>query len=77
MGDFGDGIEQGKASGAEMRTMPLWGVRVRQSFLHGGRADSIEGAILGHEGQGDQARQQFRALTPADVETLMAFLQSL
>jgi CxxC motif-containing protein (DUF1111 family) len=77
MGDLGDDIEQGKASGAEMRTMPLWGLRVRQSFLHDGRADSIEGAILGHEGQGDRARQQFRALTPADVEALMAFLQSL
>jgi CxxC motif-containing protein (DUF1111 family) len=77
MGDLGDGIEQGKASGAEMRTMPLWGLRVRQSFLHDGRADSIEEAILGHEGQGDRARQQFRALTPADVEALMAFLQSL
>jgi CxxC motif-containing protein (DUF1111 family) len=57
MGALGDGIEQGQASGTEMRTMPLWGLRVRQSFLHDGRADSIEGAILGHEGQGDQARQ--------------------
>jgi CxxC motif-containing protein (DUF1111 family) len=77
MGELGDGIEQGQASGTQMRTMPLWGLRVRQSFLHDGRADSIEGAILGHEGQGDRARQQFRALTPADVEALMAFLQSL
>ncbi len=77
MGELGDGIEQGQASGTEMRTMPLWGLRVRQSFLHDSRADSIEGAILGHEGQGDRSRQQFRALTPADVEALMAFLQSL
>lgn len=77
MDALGDGLEQGQASGTEMRTMPLWGLRVRQSFLHDGRADSIEGAILGHEGQGDRARQQFRALTPADVEALMAFLQSL
>jgi CxxC motif-containing protein (DUF1111 family) len=77
MGDLGDGIEQGQASGAEMRTMPLWGLRVRQRFLHDGRADSIEGAILGHEGQGDPARQQFLALTPADVAALIAFLQSL
>jgi CxxC motif-containing protein (DUF1111 family) len=77
MGTLGDGIEQGQASGAEMRTMPLWGLRMRQSFLHDGRVGSIEGAILGHEGQGDQARQQFYVLTPADVEALMAFLQSL
>jgi CxxC motif-containing protein (DUF1111 family) len=77
MGDLGDGIEQGQASGAEMRTMPLWGLRMRQSFLHDGRVGSIEGAILGHAGQGDQARQRFRALTPADAEALMAFLQSL
>lgn len=29
MGSLGDGIEQGQAKGREMRTAPLWGLRVR------------------------------------------------
>ncbi len=28
MGDLGDGIEQGQATGREMRTAPLWGLRL-------------------------------------------------
>ena len=39
MGALGDGIVQSGAQGNEMRTAPLWGARVRTSFLHDGRVE--------------------------------------
>jgi CxxC motif-containing protein (DUF1111 family) len=77
MGDLGDGIEQAGANGREMRTAPLWGLRVRNTFLHDGRATNVTDAILAHDGQGDRARRRFNGLTPKDVNDLLAFLNSL
>src|SRR5262249_21371367 len=37
MGSLGDGIAQAGAGPTEMRTAPLWGVRVLHTFLHDGR----------------------------------------
>jgi CxxC motif-containing protein (DUF1111 family) len=77
MGSLGDGIEQGDASGSEMRTAPLWGLRVRETFLHDGRASTVNDAILAHDGQGLSARIQFTQLNSVDMEALIAFLKSL
>jgi CxxC motif-containing protein (DUF1111 family) len=77
MGSLGDGIEQGQASGGEMRTMPLWGLRTRPVLLHDGRTTSVSDAILAHDGQGAAARDAFRALSPGDASDLLAFLGSL
>lgn len=77
MGPLGDGIEQGLARGTEMRTAPLWGLRTQPSFLHDGRAATVEEAILQHEGQGRESRNQFQRLTDQDRARLLAFLNSL
>jgi CxxC motif-containing protein (DUF1111 family) len=77
MGDLGDGIVQGTVTGREMRTAPLWGLRLVTSFLHDGRAHSLEGAILAHDGQGRRARDRFAALPPTTQAKLLAFLHSL
>ncbi len=77
MGSLGDGIVQGDASGHEMRTAPLWGLRVRTRFLHDGRATTLQDAILAHEGQGQYARNRFVQLSPAAKASLIAFLNSL
>jgi CxxC motif-containing protein (DUF1111 family) len=77
MGTLGDGIEQGRATGGEMRTAPLWGLRARQSYLHDGRAVTLDAAILAHDGQGRFARNRFGALSAQDAQKLMAFLNSL
>jgi CxxC motif-containing protein (DUF1111 family) len=77
MGTLGDGIVQGDATGREIRTAPLWGLRMITTFLHDGRATSIEGAILAHEGQGRAARDRFAALNARDKAQLLAFLKSL
>ncbi len=77
MGSLGDGIEQGQAKGREMRTAPLWGLRVRKTFLHDGRARSIPDAIHAHDGQGKAAQAFFAKLTSAQQANLVAFLKSL
>jgi CxxC motif-containing protein (DUF1111 family) len=77
MGALGDGIEQGRARGTEMRTMPLWGLRMRQTFLHDGRTRSLADAIGAHAGQGQAAAEQFHQLSGPDMQLLFEFLQSL
>ena len=77
MGSLGDGIEQGQASGREMRTAPLWGLRTRTTFLHDGRATTISDAILAHDGQGARSKQRVSSLTPREMNDLLAFLNSL
>ena len=77
MGTLGDGIEQGLANGREIRTAPLWGLRVVRTFLHDGRARTIEEAIAAHDGQGRTSRDRFNALNATDRSRLLAFLRSL
>jgi CxxC motif-containing protein (DUF1111 family) len=77
MGALGDGISQGQATGAEMRTAPLWGLRIVTTFLHDGRATTIEDAILAHDGQGRAARDRFATLPADEQAKLVAFLRTL
>jgi len=44
---------------------------------HDGRASTIEGAILAHDGQGRAARDRFAALPAEEKVTLVAFLRTL
>lgn len=41
MGDLADGIAQASAATTETKTAPLWAIRARTSFLHDGRASTI------------------------------------
>jgi CxxC motif-containing protein (DUF1111 family) len=50
---------------------------VRTTFLHDGRASSVEDAILAHDGQGHGAMSRFRELDDESERALRAFLQSL
>lgn len=77
MGSLGDGIVQGDASGREFRTTPLWGLRTRPAFLHDGRAKTVSAAILGHDGQGRNARDRFAGLSSGETQALLEFLRSL
>ena len=77
MGSLGDGIDQGDAKGAEMRTAPLWGVAQQTRLLHDGRARTVTDAILAHDGQGKAARDKFAALPAGDRDALLAFIASL
>jgi CxxC motif-containing protein (DUF1111 family) len=77
MGSLGDGLEMGSATGSEMRTAPLWGLRFITTYLHDGRATTLEQAIAAHEGQGSASRDRFAALTADTKNKLLSFLRSL
>jgi CxxC motif-containing protein (DUF1111 family) len=77
MGSLGDGIEQGIATGRQMRTAPLWGANSRASFLHHGNAPTVEAAILEHDGQGRAARDRFTGLSDRHKAALIAFVNSI
>ena len=72
-----DGFEQGAAKGSEFRTAPLWRVSDRVHFLHDGRATTILDAILLHGGQASDAVAAFNALSAADRQALLAFLNCI
>lgn len=77
MGSLGDGVAQGGATGSQMRTAPLWGIRTRTVLLHDGRATTIRDAIVAHDGQGRFARDRFLALSTGEKAALLAFVKSL
>jgi CxxC motif-containing protein (DUF1111 family) len=72
-----DGVTQGQARGADWRTTPLWGLPDRRRFLHDGRAQTVEAAILAHSGEAEPVVQRFRALSSSDRAALLAFLGTL
>jgi CxxC motif-containing protein (DUF1111 family) len=72
-----DGFAQGSATGNEFRTAPLWGVSQRQHFLHDGRASTIVDAISMHGGQATAAVDAFNALSAADRQALLDFLNGI
>jgi CxxC motif-containing protein (DUF1111 family) len=73
----GDGIAQADAAPNEIRTAPLWGLRVSGPFLHDGSAQSVEDAILRHAGEASTVISNFRSLPAGEHDALMAFLGSL
>jgi len=77
MGSLGDGIVQGQATGREIRTAPLWGLRSVNRLLHDASATTSELAIQRHDGQARASRERFAALDAASVALLLAFLRSL
>jgi len=77
MGPLGDGITQGNATGALMRTAPLWGLRTQATLLHDGRATTVTDAIEAHAGQAAAARAAFDGLTAVQRAKLLEFLGSL
>jgi hypothetical protein len=72
-----DGFTQGSAGASEFRTAPLWRVSDRQHFLHDGRATNILDAIGMHGGQATSAIDAFNALSAADRQAVLAFLNGI
>ncbi|MCB9508247.1 MAG: hypothetical protein H6700_05975 [Myxococcales bacterium] len=75
--ELADGIEMGDATGSEFRTQPLWGVVAVGPYLHDGRADTLDGAIRWHGGEGERSRDAYVALSELDQLDVVAFLESL
>lgn len=85
--DMGDGLADGRpdfaASGRDWRTPPLWGIGLtevvggRASYLHDGRARTLEEAILWHGGEAAPASERFRTVSKADRDALLRYLRAL
>jgi len=73
----GDGIRQASAEPEEIRTPPLWGLRLRRPYLHDGSAPTIDYAILRHGNEAELARRGFERLSPSEHAALTVFLLSL
>ena len=63
--------------GNEFRTQPLWGVSLTAPFLHDGRASTLRQAIIMHDGEAQVSRLAFEALTQAQQDDVIAFLEAL
>ncbi|MEO6670787.1 MAG: di-heme oxidoredictase family protein [Ferruginibacter sp.] len=79
-----DGYTEGTAATSEWRTPPLWGLGLSPDsqsgqyfLLHDGRAHSIGEAIQMHGGEATTAKNNFNALSAADKEKVITFLNSL
>jgi CxxC motif-containing protein (DUF1111 family) len=79
-----DGYTEGRATTAEWRTAPLWGLGLAGAFqggtphlLHDGRAKSITDAIRLHGGEASASRTLFENLSETKRRQLLAFLESL
>lgn len=75
-----DGLTDGDATSSEFRTAPLVGLRFLKSFLHDGRAATLDDAILLHGAEGSEARasvQAFQQLSAPERQALLTFLNSL
>lgn len=78
-----DGVAEEGAASREWRTAPLWGigltrkVNAKATFLHDGRARSLEEAILWHGGEAARSRDRYLALKPDQRRTLQRWLQQL
>ena len=85
--DMGEGLAdnrpEGRASGREWRTAPLWGIGLvpqvngHSYYLHDGRARSLLEAVLWHGGEAEAARDHVIALEPSDRADLIRYLESL
>ncbi len=87
--DMGDGLADGRvefdASGREFRTAPLWGLSTyaktlqskKPHYLHDGRAETVEQAILWHGGEAEGVKNHFMQLPVEKRRAILSFLNQL
>lgn len=84
---LGEALDDRDVAGRPVRTLwrtaPLWGVGYvsrpgrQETFLHDGRARTLEEAILWHDGDARPARLAFERLSRTERETLLGWMASL
>jgi len=78
--DFNDGLHDFDATSTEWRTAPLLGLRFLRSYLHDGRAKSVQEAIELHGGEDSEAAdsvQRFRDMSDEDRKALVTYVSAL
>ena len=78
----GDGIPvlpgaEFASTATQIRTAPLWALRTRNRLMHDGLSFTKQEAIARHAGQASAARAAYDALTSAQKDQVLAFLDSL
>jgi CxxC motif-containing protein (DUF1111 family) len=75
----GDGIVQngGPQSRNKIRTVPLWGLHVRERFMHDGETLTRSEAILRHGGEATFVINRYKQLTNTQKRQIDKFLGSL
>jgi CxxC motif-containing protein (DUF1111 family) len=61
----------------KIRTAPLWALRTRNRLMHDGKSFTLQEAIQRHAGQAAGVRTRYNALSEAERNQLLAFLNSL
>ena len=64
-------------SPTEWRTPPLWGCRDSGPYMHDGRANTLDQAILAHTGQALASLGVYKSLSREKQQQIVAFLNSL
>jgi CxxC motif-containing protein (DUF1111 family) len=75
-----DGSAEGAAGPRDWRTAPLMGLRFFRSYLHDGRARTLDESVRMHRGEGSEANaavDRYAALPDAERAALLAFLATL
>lgn len=72
---------EGRPQPTRFRTAPLWGLAAAIAkgpllLLHDGRAETVEQAILWHDGEARAARLRFEALAAADRRRLLDWVEA-
>lgn len=78
--DLGDELSticSANAGPSEWRTAPLMGLRLRQEFMHDGRARTLPSAINAHGGEASRSRNLYLRLSSQDQSLLIRFLTTL
>jgi CxxC motif-containing protein (DUF1111 family) len=82
--EMADNMGEGIATGSEWRTAPLWNIghtagvnEMGEAYLHDGRAENLEEAILWHGGEAAASRDVFCNMSATDRAAIIAFLKSL
>jgi CxxC motif-containing protein (DUF1111 family) len=78
----GDGIPvlplpEYASTATQMRTAPLWALRTRNRLMHDGLSLTKPDAIQRHAGQAAGVTKKYNALSDAEKNQLLAFLNSL
>jgi CxxC motif-containing protein (DUF1111 family) len=78
----GDGIPvlpgaEFASTASQIRTAPLWALRTRNRLMHDGLSFTKQEAIARHAGQASGVKSAYDALTPAQKDQVLAFLDSL
>jgi len=66
----------GEVAGELWLTRPLWGLADTAPYLHDGRAQTVEEAILWHGGEGASAREGYKRLSEGERGALRMYLMS-